>query len=162
MKITTFKITNLQGEDVNKAVSLLRGALQRLVSICRYDKNNIEHYEFFADMYKTLLKRFQTTSVHQFNEIFAQYDRQQELAMLTSALTGTPITLDHEVIFRLATTKYIELLKMDEWSGISTTGSESVFITTTGQKFKCFNCDKDGHRLQNCTLPVNQEKVAKN
>ena len=94
-------------------------------------------------------------------EIFAQYDILQELAILTSASTGTPITLDHEVIFCRATEKYIEILKMDEWSGISTMWSESVFNSTTGQrKQEFFNYSKK-HVLKDCTLPINNKKVTK-
>ena len=72
-KIGCYKLSNHKGEDVSVAVSHLRGALNRLMHIKQYKATNEQHKEFFMDMYSKLLKVFQTSSVMEFNNIFAQY-----------------------------------------------------------------------------------------
>ena len=160
MKIINYKLREQKGEDVSVAVSHLRGALNRLIHIKQYKNNNELHREFFADMYSKLLKVFQTSSVTEFNEIFAQYARQEELNMLMKT-TGTIIpTPKFEVLFKMAETKYQEMLERDVWTGLNNSGTESIFFLTG--KRKCFNCLGEDHAVDKCPKPKDQARIAAN
>ena len=149
-KITKYKFFEQKGEDVSVAVSHLRGAMSRLIHIKQYKFNNEAHKEFFLDMYFKLLKVFQTTSVKEFNDIFAQFARQEELSQLMKTAGTVVPTPKFEVLFKMAEAKYQEMLERDEWSGISSSGTESLFFSGTRT---CFNCLSKDHMLDQCPKP---------
>ena len=158
-KITNYKLTEQKGEDVSVAVSHLRGAMNRLIHIKQYKINNEAHKEFFLDMYSKLLKVFQTTSVKEFNDIFAQFARQEELSQLMKTAGTVVPTPKFEVLFKMAEAKYQEMLERDEWSGISNSGTESVFFSGTRT---CFNCLSKDHMLDQCPKPKDQDRIKAN
>jgi hypothetical protein len=48
----------------------------------------------------------------------------------------------------------------NQWNCVSTKFSKSTFITVgSGKEPVCWNCG-GGHRLPDCTLPKNQEKIS--
>jgi hypothetical protein len=91
-----FKITSLQGENVSNAVSLIRGAHQRLSSINELPNNFKEE----------LLKAMQTTSTQEFNQVFLVLETQKKINdQLPEAYRQRELTIDQ--ILSLAETTYL-------------------------------------------------------
>ena len=59
----------------------------------------------------------------------------------------------------MAEAKYQEMLERDEWSGISNSGTESVFFSGTRT---CFNCLSKDHMLDQCPKPKDQDRIKAN
>jgi hypothetical protein len=150
-RIRNFKISNLQGENVDKATSLLGGAVKRLSQINRVPQNIVLN----------MLQIMQTTSVPKFNNTF-------EL-MVTSRLVndcepdlhvGVTGQFNVNTIFSIAEQKYVSMMESNQWNGVSNKGSKSTFITVgSGKEPVCWNCG-GAHRLPDCTLLKNQENIS--
>ena len=82
-------------------------------------------------MYSKLLKVFQTTSVKEFNDIFAQFACQEELSQLMKTAKTVVPTPKFEVLFKMAEAKYQEMLERDEWSGISSSAFLVLELAST-------------------------------
>ena len=162
-KIKSFKISSVKGEDVNKVVSHLRGALRRLIQMQRWDRTNDSHARFFINMNLKLLQVFRTTSVPKFNELFAQYETGMKLEDLKNKVSGATVVKPPNPfdIFSIANTQYNDMCQMDEWSGATTKGVESFFFTADGEA-RCFNCMKTGCSVDKCPEPKNEDRIAAN
>jgi len=73
-RITGFKISNVPGESVLKAVSQLQGAITRLTVV-----NQVPY-----DLPEKLLDVFATSSVPEFNEIFLHMAQAKNILVLNS------------------------------------------------------------------------------
>jgi hypothetical protein len=109
-RLHAFKITNVQGEDIYKVVSLLRGACNRLRHINKLPE----------DIVKILLTVFQTSSVDSFNETFHLLQKTRKHAAVLRK-TGSSPDLTLEGIFKLAESDYRDLCQDSLWSGATTT-----------------------------------------
>jgi hypothetical protein len=141
-RIRYFKISDLQGENVDKATSLLGVAVKRLAQI-------------------NMLKIMQTTSVPKFNNTFEVMETSRFVhdcePTLHSGVTGQ---LNVNTIFSIAEQKYASMIEANQWNGVNNKGSKSTFITIgSGKEPVCWNCGGP-HRLPDCTLPKNQEKIS--
>jgi hypothetical protein len=137
-RIRDFKISILQGENVDKATSLLRGAVKRLSQINRVPQNIV----------RTMLQIMLMTSVPKFNNTFELME------------TSRFVNDCEPTIFSIAQEKYAFMMEANQWNGVSSKGSKSTFITVrSGKEPICWNCGGP-HRLPDCTLPKNQEKLS--
>ena len=162
-RIKNFKITTLPGEDVSRAVSLLKGAIRRLAHIKR--KKIRVDIDWFAEITRQIIKVMQTTSVDEFNEVFKTLDRDRFIdnVMLDSNQSSQRV-LTYERIFRLAETKYIDMNEAGTWTGVNTKGGDSVFkaeLNKNGSKIVCDNCGGP-HVLGECKLPRDEAKIKEN
>jgi hypothetical protein len=151
--VKTLKITNFDGENVSRVVSLIRGAHKRL--------QGVGASKVPLDFSKQVAMVLQTSTVSEFNEIFSY--------IVTKAEVETQITPgeDHwpkiDVLLELAESKYLELHQIDKWTGVNTKVNQSVF--KAGQQpisanYKCFNCGGN-HPLTQCTVIKDDARIEK-
>ena len=157
-KIRLMKISDIQGENVAQAVSLLRGAIARLKNLNKLPQ----------DILKQLITIFQTTSVEKFNRLFEAVDSSMRLGVGSFDVDG---------VLDLAEGTYREFLERREWTSVDKAGS-TFFSANQNNKGKgkgkkkqenpertCWNCGEKGHVSSNCPKPKknnhNQENKQK-
>jgi hypothetical protein len=145
-RIRDFKISNLQGENVDKATSLLGGSVKRLAQI-----NIVPQH-----IVRTMLQIMQTTSVPKFNNTFELMETSRCVNDCEPTLhVGVTGQFNGNTIFSIADQKYASMMEANQWNGVSNKGSKSTFITVgSGKEPVCWNCGGP-HRLPDCTLPKN-------
>jgi hypothetical protein len=169
-RVKDFKITDVVGEDIDKVISLLRGAMIRLSQVKRTTKVPSDAY--FLDMTRYIIAVFQTTSVPAFNETFAQVVRNQQIAIALKGHQALKEGLSYENVFTLAENRYQEMVELGHWTGVHTKGTGSVFNATQKQGGKgatntprptgvCWNCGGD-HLLTACTRTKNEALIEAN
>lgn len=149
-RLRNLDLSKVQGEDVDKVVSLSRGAIIRLQHIQKLP----------ADIVSILIDIFQTSSVPDFNSIFKMVESQRLIsqAASTTGAIGPGAALTYDQILNMASTTYRALVEKDAWSGADTKG-ESIFKATGGKKENvCWNCGKN-HLLPQCPEPRNENKI---
>jgi hypothetical protein len=139
------KITNFDGENVSRVISLIRGAYKRLKGV---GQNKVPE-----EFPKWLVTIFQISTVPEFNEVFENVQRNAELAEMGP--TRKPEWPNVESILRLATNRYLDLCATDKWTGITTKGTQSIFQAVHGGQSEpiCWNCSQKGHRFNDCPKP---------
>jgi hypothetical protein len=152
-RIIDFKISNLQGENVDKATSLLLlvGAVKTIAHINRVPQNKVH----------TMLQIMQTTSVPKFNNTFELMETSIFVNDCEPTLhVGVTEKFNVNTIFSISGKKYASMMEANQWNGVSNKDSKSTVITVgSGKEPICWNCG-GGHRLHGCTLPKNQEKIS--
>lgn len=158
--VKNLKISDYQGEDVPRVVSLLRWAYMR------FKRNNTipEHFD------KTVLDVLQTSSVQEFTDIFKQIKLNTTIAERMPWAQNTSKTYAVEDLLKLAETSYTALSNGNKWTGVKTKGKSSVFAASDqnpgkggdgkGTECICFNCGEKGHRLTNCKKAKNEQRIA--
>jgi len=132
-KIRMMKIRDIQGENVEDAVGLLRVSIGRLSNMNKVPVNLI----------KQLTTIFQTTSVDRFNRLFENVESTIRLKVAT-------FTADD--LLDLAEGTYREYVECGTWNAID----KSTFINDNqGQSegSTCWNCGAVGHRSSDCPQP---------
>jgi hypothetical protein len=156
------KISNFDGENILKVVSLIRGAVKRLTNL----KDATGQSALPKDLANHLLDVFQTLSVNDFNSLFKHFRLQSQIATFHSkSAAGTP-TIDE--ILQFAETQYHLMKSTGKWTGVSAKANKTVFLlalqaaTTTGTKFTiCFNCG-GAHSFKQCPKPVDKARIKAN
>jgi hypothetical protein len=151
--IQKMKLSDFDGENVDRAVSLLRGAERRL-------KNTPSGVP--QDFSTWVMRIFQTSSVTAFNDKFKLYTDLLTLGRTVGTGSLTPPT--SEELYRLAENTYMDLLALDEWTGVTTKGNQSHngFIANHPKNKKtavCWNCDEQGHSINDCPKPANNKRI---
>jgi hypothetical protein len=159
-RVKNFLIKSVQGENIYRVVSLLRGAMERLQHINKMPDNIV----------KTLLNVMQTSSVDAFNAQFNHIQRQRKQnAVLRQTRQRTDF--QGENILMLAESEYRDLLNDNTWTGIHTKGTESVFQAGgknskghqgAGEGPECWNSCGGRHVVQDCKKPLDQNRIAAN
>jgi hypothetical protein len=151
LRIRYFKISNLQGENVDKATSLLGGEVKILAHINRVTHNIV----------RTMLQNMQTTSVPKFNNTFELMETSICVNDCESTLhVGVTSQFNVSTIFSTAEKKYASMMEANQLNGVSNKGRNSAFSTVgSGKEPVCWNCG-GAHRLPDCNLPKNQEKIS--
>ena len=163
-RIHNFNITHLKGEDISRAVSLVKGAIRRLAHIKR--KKQGSDQEWYVEMTRQVLKIMQTSSVGDFNDIFKEIERNRliDTAFLDKGDKSLASRLSYEKIFSLAEQQYISMNEAGTLTGVTTKGNESVFkseLQPEQKKIECFNCG-GSHLLKDCTKPRDENKIKEN
>ena len=133
-RITTMKIRDLPGEDVSKAVSTIRGAMQHLETAQAVPN----------DIRNILMDIFEKTSVPEFNNIFTVMKSQAKIDVTTQ------LTVDR--ILLLAETNYHDMKERGIWNAP---------VTVRGL-ITCWNCNEEGHSARNCSKPKNEANIKSN
>ena len=155
-KIKNLKIKDLKGEDVEKAVSLVRSTHDALLHFSADHRSYVPE-----DFSQTVLKLFQTSSVTKFNNAFER--EETEARHKADKFGGTPTWPPINQILNLATSTYRRLTYEGEWD-VPTGSQSSAFKAGSSQskkrKVTCWNCGKD-HTLNDCDQPRNEPRIAK-
>jgi uncharacterized protein YaaW (UPF0174 family) len=105
--VKSLKITDYDGENVDNVVSLVRGTHKRLLNL----KSRTQKSLLPDDFAETLLQVFQTSSVPEFNTLFAHEKTQLELTELRTGEKKYPAISD---ILSFATAQYRKLYATGE------------------------------------------------
>jgi hypothetical protein len=153
-RLRNLKVNEMEGENVGRLCMLTSGLIDRLQGASKYTTpDGVTHYAHIPDDFiKILLKMFQTTSVPDFNAIFAGLERD---LMVYEGLEDPqlPDTLTVERILLLAKNTYDTMIGTGDWSGVKTQGTHSGFNVT------CWNCDKTGHTASECKQPKHKDHI---
>jgi hypothetical protein len=79
------KLTSIDGENIEKAVSLIRWVFKRLEHLKIYGGKNLSP----LDKSEHLLKVFQTSSAPSFNQLFEHHHHDQKLSILSKGIQKT-------------------------------------------------------------------------
>ena len=161
MRVKSFEITSLPGEDVTRAVSLLKGAIRRLIHVKR--KKTGKDDEWFVEVTRQVIKVMQTSSVDEFNNLFSQLEQQRLITQVLQKTGTSKHTITYDQVFQLAEQKYLTMNESSEWTGVATRGSDSAFNANVGgeTKYECFNCGEN-HSLKDCPHPRNEQRITEN
>jgi hypothetical protein len=166
-QIKSLRIRDLPGENVDTAVSLIKTTLNALQSA-----STPEHSYIPEDFPQTVLKVLQTTSVPKFNSAFEK--EETEVRHAANKFGGRPQWPPISQILNLATNTYKDLQAEDSWNVSSQNKKRALLGSSQGdsgdkkggqkKKFKliCWNCEKEGHSLNDCTASKDEEKIEKN
>ena len=156
-RIKALKLSDLPGENVDDAVSLIKSAHKILVQTSTDTRHNVPD-----DLNETLLRVFQTSTCTNFNEIFAHEER--EARRKADKCGGTAEYPSVSTICALATNTYKRLTGPgEEYLWCKPVGQSAAFTTATGPDLRrCFNCDKVGCRPKICKQPLDQDRIKRN
>jgi hypothetical protein len=154
-RVKKFSIKSVQGENIYRVVSLLRGAVKRLQHINKMP----------VDIVRTLLTVMQTSSVDAFNAQFNNIQKQRKQNAVLKK-TGGHEEWNVDDIFTLAQSEYRDMLNDNTWNGIHTKGTDSIFQAGGGPpkggfEPECWNCTGK-HRVDECTQPKDQKRIEAN
>ena len=157
--LRNLKISSLEGENVDKAVSLVKSTHRLLIAASTDSHNYVPD-----DFPHTVLKVYQTSSVAEFNRPFA---RLEEEALIAADIVGKlPTFPEVTELNQLATNLYARL-KQDGWCDQQKSKSRALTSrpTNTGHDGKskrkppvCWNCG-GAHLLPACKKPHDKAKI---
>ena len=177
-RVTKLKIRDIQGENVDTAVSLIKSTYTTLESASTAERNYIPD-----DFPQTVLKVMQTSSVKEFNEAFATVESRARHA---ADMDGVPpIWPEVHRTLNLATNTYGRLQAEDNWNASNKQKKNAYNATPGGDgppsrsnhghqprrrgrkrdrdgNIKCWNCNKHGHTVPTCPEPRNEEAIEAN
>ena len=159
-KLKNLKISKLPGEDVDRAVSLVRATHSALRSVSTPDRTYVPE-DFPALLYKV----FQTTSVPEFNDCF-----KRRLTQIRSEADETGLQPNWpaiDSILSLATNTYSRLKTSEEWNVPAPSKAKALVGAHTHNAdalHKCWNCDGDDHQysVQACPKPFDEKRFKAN
>lgn len=171
------RICNVPGEDVGKVVSALRVVCTSLYSLRFLPPNAVD----------LVLTVYQSSSVEEFNAVFATQARTRRFESLTrSGTKGMRLkrsllgqsTYDEqtelheaiEVLHDAAQSLYTEL--KPQWTVPTETKDNTAFVNMTDRiqvckaalllSGVCWNCGEKGHLLHKCPKPKNEKQIEAN
>jgi hypothetical protein len=110
------------------------------------------------DMTTTLLTIMQTSSVSEFNKVFAAIEVQNTLDDLNQSSSMYVKSFNYTAyeVFAVAEAHYLNLFEKGQWMGETTHGQDSTFSAhnwLNAKLQKCRNCGKPGWRVDICSTP---------
>jgi Zinc knuckle len=182
-----YKIRDTKGEDVSKAVTLLRNGCDQLHSV----------HKLPTEMPLFVVKVFQTTSNSEFNKIFAHeelqihrnpYEDTKDAFAIPGHLYQNPgaimVRIQDEIkgrcdlYFGQANQHYTRLSYNGQWRVPRGNGDPTALMASTGSDSKrpciilkaavlladdtCWNCGEKGHRLTDCPHPKHEKQIEAN
>jgi Zinc knuckle len=157
LKVENLRISELEGENVDVAVSLVNAAHSIFISSSTATQSRIP-----PEWSKTLIRVFQTTTVPEFNQVFK--DEEREARRDADKNGGQPSWPTHEQLTRLATVTYNRIKQSGSWD-LPTKKSKGYLNAPAGKgppsnpDYRCWNCGEPGHRLDACPKPRNQARI---
>ena len=142
------KLSELEGEDVDVAISLLRSTYSALESASTPSRNYIPD-----DFPRTIMQVLQTSSVPEFNQAFA--DEETDILREADRSGTKPSWPDVYVTLDYASNVYQRLKADNIWCLPAGNKSSSFNYTVT-----CWNCGGN-HLLSECSKPRDEAKIDK-
>lgn len=142
-------ISKLPGENVEDAVAFIKSAYSALQSASTSD-----HCYVPEDFPKTVLKIMQTSSVPEFNQTFA--DEQKDVQVQSAKRGLKPAWPDVYETCNLALAEY-DRLKLDNAWCVTTKQGKSA-LNASNMTFVCWNCGGN-HLLSKCDQPRDEAKI---
>lgn len=157
-KVLTIKISEVEGENVDTVVSLIKSAYHALLSASTPTRSYIPD-----DLPLKIMEVCQTSSNVEFNKVFA--DEISVARRQADKYGGIPNWNPIPQTLNLASSTYRRLKLSGEWdipkkrsaAFVADAGTEP-----TAKRQKCWNCDQTGHVVSDCPEPPNQAKIEKN
>ena len=161
-RVKSLKLTDLDGENVDEAVSLIKSTY-KVLKQCSTDVRNYVPDDFC----ETVLKVLQTSSNPQFNSVFAFEEQQaRHKADKSGGLADYPSVT---TTCTLATNTYKRFTGPgDEYEWCKPVSQGSAFNATFSapRKFRpdhrCFNCGRKDCSPSICTQPLDQDRIKRN
>ena len=172
-RIRNLNLKSIEGENVERAVSLIKSTHKALTSASTADRSYVPD-----DFPCTILKIFQTSSVPEFNSTFEK--EITDARRYADKYGGQPSWPSISQILTLASNTYMRLKSDGSWDVPSGT-KKSAYMSSSDAppgsnrssnrgsnsnsrpkgKIKCFNCGEE-HALPDCTKPRDEDRIAKN
>ena len=161
LRVETLKISNLEGESVYLAVSLVNAAYSTFESATTPNNDRIP-----PEWSKTLIKVFQTTSVPEFNETFK--DEEKNARCDADKTGGQPTWPSHDELTKLATATYSRIKQTGHWDvpasrkakGYQAMGSPSGRQPGSPSPGRsCWNCGSTEHMCNACPKPRDETRI---
>jgi len=166
-KVTTLKISKLEGENVDHAVSLIRAAYNALLGA-----SYAGHSYVPEDFPLAVLKVMQTSSNAVFNETFSNEVKQAQRE--ADKYGGIPEYSSVTETLNQASTVYNRMVLEETWdvakkprasafvAPVTTTPSATAVSRPLRPNLKCFNCEKEGCSVRSCPEPRDDAKIQRN
>jgi hypothetical protein len=118
-RVEKYNIRNIQGEEVTKVTSQIASKINRINQIGKLPQ----------DMTIALLIIVQTSSVDEFNKVFAAIEVQKTLDDLNQSPTAYVKCFNYTAddILSVAEAQYLKLFEKGQWTGATTKGQDSAF-----------------------------------
>ena len=159
-------VKNFDGENIIEVGAQIRGAHIRLQMVNFSNTTSSVPLTFADDVMDVLA----TTSTNTFNQAF-DCERQRAAARLSNAAL---LNLSIDNILDAAIDLYNDAIQDDAWLGVDNKAKETAFHAAGGaridtnqrnsthqREITCFNCGGK-HKVQECSLPLNQAKIDEN
>jgi hypothetical protein len=147
-------LQTIEGENVKKANKLLLSGIHFLEQVNRLP----------SDIVLVLIKVFQTSSVDQFNNMFAHLENGRDIDQMLMRGNRHLIpsrTYSYSDIILLVVNKHQLLCTKFTWNGVSTTGTDSRFMqdqSWTRTTPVCWNCGGQ-HTMAGCGRERNSARI---
>jgi hypothetical protein len=150
VQVRSIWLDNLAGKNVDKAVSYLSGAMNRLKHINKLP----------VDFVNMLICIMQTSSVESFNSTFSYLEKACaiDLALLE---TGQTTQISADKVLELAAAEYCKLCEKGEWTGAGNKGKSAFIASGIQAKVRiavCWNCG-GAHKLDECKKSKDEKKI---
>lgn len=157
-RVQSLKISKVEGENVDKVVSLIRSTYYLLRDASTPTRNHVPD-----NFPKLVLQVLQTSSVPTFNEHF----HLAEMKAQGDAFRGNGIPQYPTVEQSLDLASNLYMSMKDDWFGGE---SPSVFNANdkndksphSNPNVVCWNCGKKGHAVPKCKRPKDSKRIAEN
>ena len=155
--LSSLRIRDIPGEDVDKVVSLIKSAHSLFKSA-----SSSYHSFIPEDFPKMILTLLQTSSVPEFNQAFL---REQQIAQHQADKTGQLVNWPTvSELTSMATNSYKRLKSSNQWLTTPTGRRRALTAAPPSngpRRFtpKCWNCGEEGHTLKDCKKPKDNAKI---
>lgn len=155
--VKKLKISEIPGEDVSKAVSLIGGTYDYLKNLEQIDPTNPIPSTFTRDVLRVL----QTTSDNEFNSYFQAIVAADSRDRVLDP-NAKKYTVDD--ILQCASHEYRDRIVDGTWDGIKEKKNETKagMAAAADTERRCFNCGDTKHTLKDCPKPLNEDRVKAN
>jgi hypothetical protein len=157
MKLHHLKVSDFEGENIQSFVSYVELLILGLRCIERRDSTNptmVLNPLVPENLPRTLVARFQASTVPEFSELFRFISVRQ--------LMGGASFMPSDKILSAAENTYIRLKVEGRWSPSAEKAPDATFKADLIAGKICWNCERRGHRVNDCRKRRNEDTVLKN